>query len=145
MGSVRGEDLDTRSMRIGELARATGVGTKALRYYDEIGLLRPAGRTAAGYRIYDAVAEARVQFIRAAQELGLSLTDIRGILEISDGGGAPCHHVLAVVDRDLARIDVQLKRLRNLRRDLHAARARIDKALADGNLKLGQGCRCLAS
>lgn len=133
------------SIRIGQLARATGVGTKALRYYDQIGLLRPTGRTASGYRIYDAAAEERVQFIRAAQELGLSLTDIQGILEISDGGRTPCRHVLAVIDRDLAKIDAQIKRLRNLRRELLGAKVRIDNALATGDMKLGQGCRCLAS
>ena len=131
-------------MRIGQLARAAGFSEKTLRYYDQIGLLRPAGRTAAGYRIYGAAAVERLRFIRSAQNLGLSLSDIKSILEISDGGRAPCRHVLAVVEHNLSKIDAQLRRLRELRRELVGAKARLDEALMGGGIEPGQGCRCLA-
>lgn len=130
-------------MRIGQLARAAGFSEKTLRYYDQIGLLRPAGRTASGYRIYGAAAIERLRFVRSAQDLGLSLSDIQGILEISDGGRAPCRHVLALVERDLDKIDAQLKRLRELRRELAGAKARLDEALMEGGIEPGR-CRCLA-
>ena len=130
-------------MRIGQLARAAGFSEKTLRYYDQIGLLRPTGRTASGYRIYSAAAIERLRFVRSAQDLGLSLSDIQSILEISDGGRVPCRHVLAVVERDLNKIDAELKRLRELRRELAGAKARIDEALMEGGIEPGQGCRCL--
>lgn len=65
---------------IGELANRTGVRTSALRYYEEQQLLQPAGRTAAGYRLYDDSAEQTVRFIQRAQRLGFSLTDIQVLL-----------------------------------------------------------------
>lgn len=65
---------------IGELANRTGLRTSALRYYEEEQLLQPAGRTAAGYRLYDESAEQTVRFIQRAQRLGFSLADIQVLL-----------------------------------------------------------------
>jgi DNA-binding transcriptional MerR regulator len=62
------------------LARRTGLRTSALRYYEELGLLFPTGRTASGYRLYDPEAEQTVRFIQQAQRLGFSLNDIRALL-----------------------------------------------------------------
>ncbi len=132
------------SLRIGQLARATGSTEKTLRYYDQIGVLKPSGRSSSGYRLYCEDAVERLRFIRNAQDLGLSLSDIQSILEISDGGRVPCQHVLAVVERDLSTIEGQLKRLRELRRALLAAKGKLDEALATGSVEAGQACLCLA-
>lgn len=131
-----------RQLRIGELARATGFTDKTLRFYDEIGLLRPSGRTLAGYRLYDATSAERLRFVRKAQGLGLKLDDIRAILEIADAGRAPCEHVLAVVDRELARVEGQMRRLRSLRRDLAGLRGRLSDALLTGAVVPGR-CPCM--
>jgi len=131
----------TTALRIGELARATGFTDKTLRFYDEIGLLRPSGRTPAGYRQYDGSAAERLRFVRKAQGLGLKLDDIRAILEISDAGRIPCEHVLAVVDRELARVDSQLRRLRSLRRDLSDLRGNLADTLVSGAARPGR-CPC---
>ncbi|MBI2724418.1 MAG: MerR family transcriptional regulator [Chloroflexi bacterium] len=128
--------------RIGQLARATGVTRKALRYYDQVGLLRPDARSAAGYRLYGEAAVERLDFIRGARRLGLSLRDVREILEISDGGRAPCAHVLALVDRELAELDAHLERLLGLKRALFAARGRLTESLPAGTPSQ-QGCQCL--
>ena len=58
------------SMKIGELARRSGLATTALRYYENAGLLPESRRTASGYRAYDADALPRLAFIRAAQAVG---------------------------------------------------------------------------
>ena len=131
-------------LRIGELARATGFTGKTLRFYDEIGLLRPSARTAAGYRLYDAQAEERLRFVRKAQGLGLKLDDIRVILDIADAGRVPCAHVLAVVDREMERIDGQMRRLRSLRRELAILRERLSDGIASGTAKPGR-CEHLIS
>jgi len=65
---------------IGALAERAHVSTSMLRFYEREGLLRPARRSAGGYRLYDADAEQTLLFIRRAQRLGLSLEDIRVML-----------------------------------------------------------------
>jgi DNA-binding transcriptional MerR regulator len=71
-------------LTIGELARRANVSTSLLRYYEREHLLQPAGRTAAGYRLYAPAAERTLRFIRSAQRYGFSLNDIKLIL----GAGA---------------------------------------------------------
>ncbi len=128
-------------LRIGQLARATGFSDKALRFYDAIGLLHPSARSPAGYRLYDAAAAERLRFVRKAQGLGLSLDDIRMILEVADAGRVPCEHVLAIVDRELADVDARLRRLRSLRQDLTRLRVKLSDALAAGAVTPG-ACPC---
>jgi len=132
-----------RHLRIGHLARASGFSQKTLRYYDEIGLLRPAGRSASQYRLYGEDAIERLRFVRKAQSLGLSLTDIKTILEISDAGRVPCEHVMAIIEREVARIDTQLRHLRSLRRDLLTLRSRMDGMPASGVAHAGHVCPCM--
>lgn len=68
-------------LTIGQLAKRTGLRTSALRYYEEQGLLEPATRTDAGYRLYDEKAEQTLRFIGRAQRLGFALTDIGHLLQ----------------------------------------------------------------
>jgi MerR family transcriptional regulator, thiopeptide resistance regulator len=75
--------MSTETWTIGELARRTGVSIRALRHYDQIGLLSPAGRTDSGYRLYVAEDIARLHRIKALRQLGLTLTEIRHLLEQS--------------------------------------------------------------
>lgn len=67
-------------LTIGELAKRANVSTSLLRYYEREQLLEPAGRTAAGYRLYAPAAERTLRFIRSAQRYGFSLNDIKLIL-----------------------------------------------------------------
>src|SRR5918912_3615656 len=73
-------------MKIGELAKVAGVNPRTLRYYERIGLLTPARRSDAGYRLYTARDAERLAFIRHAQRLGLSLRAIAEILAVRDAG-----------------------------------------------------------
>lgn len=102
-------------MRIGELAAAAGTTTKSLRFYEQAGLLPPPARTAAGYRDYAADAVARLEFIRRGQRAGLTLAQIREVLEIRDSGQAPCRHVERVLGDRLAELDRQIAELHALR------------------------------
>lgn len=76
-------------MRIGQLADAAGVSAKTVRYYESEGLLHEPDRTPSGYRDYDADTVDRLAFIRHAQAAGLTLRQIREILEVRDGAHAP--------------------------------------------------------
>lgn len=112
-------------MLIGELAEATASTTKTLRYYEEEGLLAPPERTPGGYRDYSPEAVERVTFIRHAQASGLTLGQIREVLDVRDGGVAPCAHVSLFVEHRIAEVDARLRDLKHTRRQLAALRARL--------------------
>lgn len=112
-------------MRIGEVAQATGVSTKALRFYEAEGLLSEPARTAAGYRDYRADIVSRVTFIRQAQAAGLTLAQIGEVLAIRDGGQPPCEHVADLVEQRLDDVNRRLAELEQTRRDLLALQDRL--------------------
>lgn len=69
--------------RIGEVARRSGFPVKTIRYYEDRGLLEPASRNEAGYRLYSDEVLGRLRFIRKAKLLGLTLGEIHGLLSIA--------------------------------------------------------------
>ncbi len=105
-------------MRIGELARRSGLATTALRYYEKAGLLPRSPRTLSGYRDYEGEALPRLAFIRAAQAIGLSVAEIRDVIGIRDRGTAPCAHVLELVERHRAEVRARILQLQQLENDL---------------------------
>ena len=102
-------------MRIGELAEASGTTAKTLRFNEEQGLLPAAERTPAGYRDYTPDAVGRIDFIHRGQAAGLTLAQVRQILDIRDDGQAPCGHVQDLLDSRLADLDEQIAQLVALR------------------------------
>lgn len=85
------------NFKIGELAAAAGVGRDTIRYYERLGLLQAAARSAAGYRVYGIDELERLQFIRSVQELGFSLEQTRELIEASNLGHARVAALLGVV------------------------------------------------
>jgi DNA-binding transcriptional MerR regulator len=102
-------------MRIGELAAATGTTAKTLRFYESKGLLPSANRTPSGYRDYTDDALDRLDFIRRGRTAGLTLSQIREVIDIRATGAAPCGHVRELLDTRLAELDRQIADLRALR------------------------------
>jgi len=105
-------------MLIGELARRAGVKPQTVRYYESLGILSRAQRTASGYRRYGLQALDELQFIRKAQSLGFSLDDVKQILQVARAGRAPCERVLAIAEGHLAELDRRIEQLTTLREDL---------------------------
>ena len=104
-------------MKIGQLAERTGVSTKAIRYYEDIGVLPPARREPNGYRMYDRATVDRIGFIQDAQSAGMSLLEIQMILSLRDDGHSTCGHVIATLETHRAEIERQMDDLeRTLRR-----------------------------
>lgn len=95
-------------MRIGEVAARIGIPTETIRFYEHRGLLPTPRRSANGYRRYDDAALARLRFVRAAQTAGLTLAEIRGIVELRDDGTTPCAHVTELLNDKIA--DVRERR-----------------------------------
>src|SRR5690349_10348753 len=81
-------------MRIGEVAKHSGMTVEAVRFYERQGLLPRPPRTEAGYRVYADADFRRLQFIRQAKRLGFSLADIVRILRLRERGHCPCHEVI---------------------------------------------------
>ena len=118
--------MTNHGMRIGELAHLAGINPRTLRYYERIGLLAPSARTEAGYRLYSDTDADRLAFIRRAQTLGLSLTEIADIIALRDGGTPPCRHVRALAVLRISAIDQQIAELEALRADLVLLAERAD-------------------
>lgn len=74
-------DVETRGMKVGELAKRTGVSVRTLHYYDEIGLLQPSRFTASKHRVYGPDELVRLQQIKSLRQLGFSLDEIRACLD----------------------------------------------------------------
>lgn len=122
-------------MKIGELSDSTGVPAKTIRFWESAGLVPEPDRTASGYRDYDPAVAERLSFIRRSQHAGLTLGQIRQVLEVSDSGQPPCEHVAAVVADRLAEVEARLRELRATRRhlvELQARAARQDPADCEG-------------
>lgn len=105
-------------MRIGEIGDAVGVSTKALRFYESIGLIPEPSRTLSGYRDYPPDTIERVRFIREAQAAGLTLAEVTSVLELKDAGSRSCEHTLALVQRHLTEIDERITALHDTRERL---------------------------
>jgi MerR family transcriptional regulator, copper efflux regulator len=105
-------------MRIGELAERAGISAKAIRYYEQIGIMTPPERSASGYRAFDEAAPGRLGFVRAAQALGLTLGEIRQIIAFRDNGQAPCAHVTDLLQRHAADLEARIRELQQLRGEL---------------------------
>jgi len=105
-------------LTIGRLATAARITPDALRYYEREGLLSPAGRTAGGYRLYDAEAAADVRFIRHAQECGFTLAEIRELLELRRTSSARCGDVRRRAVEKKLQLDARLRAMRTMSRAL---------------------------
>lgn len=123
-------------MRIGELAERVGVNPKTVRYYEGIGLLPDPERLPSGYREYTDDDVDRVRFIKTAQRLGLSLSEISEILGFRDRSERPCDYVLGVLERQVADLDRRMAEMAQLRGELIALKADADR------LQPEPGCYC---
>lgn len=97
-----------QALKVGELAKRTGLTVRTLHHYDEIGLLRPSLHTESGHRLYTAGDVARLQQILSLRQLGFSLDEARACLE------RPDFSPLEVIDLHLARLREQIELQRNL-------------------------------
>lgn len=83
-------------LTIGKVAASSRISADSIRFYEREGLLRPAKRTEAGYRLYSEEAIRRLNFIRQAQQCGFALAEIRELLEIKRQDKACCNDVYRV-------------------------------------------------
>lgn len=132
------KDLTTEQgapLKIGEVAKQSGIGIEALRFYERSGLLSRPGRTQSGYRVFDAAVLERLHFIKRAQVLGFSLDEVKKIIADKQAGRSPCLEVREIVRRRLQELDERMKEMRLYRRELGAALAQWEgKGDLDGHV-----------
>lgn len=109
-------------MKIGELAKATGVQAETIRYYEAGGLLPKAGRTESNYRIYGPAHLARLAFIRHCRSLDMTLDEIMTILRFKDAPELNCEVVNDLLDQHIGHVAARIKELRSLQTELKELR-----------------------
>ncbi len=111
-----------QAFSISALARSTGVTSKTLRYWERVGLLPKAARTHTGYRIFGADANQYVEFILKAKSVGLTLSEMKRLLEFVRQGKNPCPAVVQWIDEKDRAAEQQIHSLRALQRRLRRFR-----------------------
>ncbi len=106
-------------LKIGEVAAITHLSVKTIRYYEEIGLLAPTvERSKSGYRLFTNQVINRLGFIKRAQSLGLSLSEIQDILNIYQNGELPCGEMKQHLQAKVKAINEQIAALESLKQEL---------------------------
>ncbi|GLS85598.1 MerR family transcriptional regulator [Cypionkella aquatica] len=105
-------------LTIGKLGRASGVKVPTIRYYEQIGLLPAADRSAGNQRLYTRATQERLAFIRHARDLGFPLEAIRDLLGLSDRPEQSCAEVDAIARTQLLAVEGRITRLLALKTEL---------------------------
>ncbi len=130
------------TLTIGQVAKTTGMSAKTIRYYEAVGVLPPANRSAAGYRQYSPHGAHRVLFVRRARALGMSLRHLKPLVAaLDDGPRATLRpRLLELVRAQLSVVQQQISDLRLLERQLEQV---IHRMLRPRSTHHAEGCRCL--
>ena len=105
-------------LTIGRLGQAAGVKVPTIRYYEQIGLLPDAQRSAGNQRLYGRDALDRLAFIRHSRELGFTLEAIRDLLSLSDRPDQSCAAADSIARAQLGEVESRLARLTALKSEL---------------------------
>lgn len=119
-------------LKIGELSALTNVAVATIRYYETLGLLEPICRADSGYRYYNEESVQRLQFIKKAQSLQFSLSEIQQILGVRHQGNPVCPVVRDLLNQKIAHLDEQIRLMQSLKTELEVYRQRwADRPLDD--------------
>lgn len=120
------------NLKIGALARETGTNAPTIRYYEEIGLLRPVGRQAGNQRVYGDADVKRLTFIRRCREFGFSIDQVRSLVALVQDPASPCVQARDLAQEHLTAVRAKLSELKALERSLAAFVTDCDASCAGG-------------
>jgi MerR family copper efflux transcriptional regulator len=128
--------------RIADVAERSGFTPATLRYYEDIGLMAPAARTDAGYRLYDDASLERLRFIARAKQLGCTLNEITDLATAWDGGecGPVQDRLRATVEAKVSEAHARIAALTSFTTDLRRAAAALSSHRPDGPCDDDCGC-----
>jgi MerR family mercuric resistance operon transcriptional regulator len=107
-----------KTLQRAALAQQAGCNPETVRYYEKIGVLPDPPRTASGYRVYDQHHLARLRFVLRARELGFTIDEIRGLLDLVATGAWTCAEIKVRTERHLADVRAKLVDLRRIEKTL---------------------------
>ena len=107
------------SLKTGELAKQAGVNVETLRFYEREGLLAEPPRRASGYREYPPATVQRIRFIQRAKELGFTLREIKGLLELRVDPETTCAEVREHAVEKIANVKQKISDLKTIERALN--------------------------
>lgn len=134
-------------MFIGDLSKLVGIPTQTIRYYEKLGLIDSPKRTDTQYRIYSKEDQARLRFIMQAKNFGLSLEEIKEMINLRTEGIAPCEHLKEVVKRHLDDVNRRIQEMSAFRDELAHRYEKLNKPdpnFPDGTIcgLIERECRC---
>jgi DNA-binding transcriptional MerR regulator len=133
----------SRGLHIGQVAREAGLGIHAIRFYEREGLLKVPLRSEGGYRIFDQDALRDLKFIRKAQELGFSLTEIRELLALQRTSFQGCSHVRDLLREKREHVEEKIQDLVKLQDELKAALRKCNRDLKRTGNRVEKSCPVL--
>ncbi len=105
--------------QIGEVSKEAGTSIDAIRYYEKSGLLEKPTRSEGGFRLYSKETIEKLRFIKKAQALGLTLTEIKGIMQCSKEGLKPCCDLVRkLFTKKIEESESKIKELQRMKKDL---------------------------
>ncbi len=110
--------MKVASWKIGQVAKAAGIGIDAIRFYEREGLIEKPPRRSSGYRAYSPDVVERLRFIKRAKELGFSLSEISELLSLEGNPKAGAADVKRLSEKKLADIEARIRALQRMRRVL---------------------------
>ena len=137
---------------IGQLARASGIATSTVRYYERLGIIRPDSRSESNYRLYGEETLKRLRFIRTSQATGFTLADVAILINLRNGSNSCCKEVQGLIEQRLADVKKRMDDLHHVQRVLQAAlrgcqrtgqteHCRVIDTLNAASLSSKRGCR----
>jgi DNA-binding transcriptional MerR regulator len=116
------------TVQIGRAAKRAGVSVDTIRFYEKLGLIEGAPRSAGGYRLFDGAQIRDLTFVRHAQELGFSLNEVKELLALRQREHA-CSQVQSMLTRKLADVEEKIKSLARLEAELREALRKCNREL----------------
>lgn len=112
--------MATAPLKIGEVARRSGLSVKTIRFYCDEGLVQPISRSEGGYRLFDEAVFAELALIRTLKAMDLSLQDITQILESRRSGVCSCASLKDTIRSKAGEVGEKIEALRHLHQELNA-------------------------
>jgi DNA-binding transcriptional MerR regulator len=119
----------SQAAKIGQVAQETGLSIDTIRFYEKQGLLRRSPRSDGGFRLFGSGDIERLKFVRKAQELGFSLSEIRELLILRAEHVPACSHVKELLDQKLTAVEQKIKELQKLESSLKLALRKCKRGL----------------
>ncbi len=110
--------VETTTLRIGEVAKRSGLSVKTIRFYCDEGLLQPCGRSEGGYRLFDAESLSELEIIRTLRAMDVPIAELARILDVRRAGVCNCSMLKESIAAKLSSINARMEDLQAMKTEL---------------------------